>query len=861
MTGSVRELQQLVSKPTGEAPYLGDVFLMRLSSAIDGLSTGTSAGEDVAALLRQGMLRCWDHEGVSPEFRVPRGLNWPDRNTWDAFSCDAHVAGPDHYLVRARRWTPDWLDHDSIDALDLVVAEQNRRTALPVPSDPLVALVAGFDLYASHGQRAAVQAAFLIPSGSTAIIALPTGGGKTLAFQVPALAYAAEGGIAVVVVPTVALARDQEARFRSLIAERSGIQLPDEIPLAYHSGLGDDQREALRRAVRDGGVPVVFASPEAVMGTLRGPLFDAAQQGRLRLFAVDEAHVVAQWGQQFRPEFQMLAGLRDALLEVCPPEGRFRTLLLTATLTQECFDSLRALFGRGGCQLISEVALRPEPTFLISSAHQEPERLARVLEAARFLPRPLILYSTLREHASAYFSALRGMGFRRVRLARGGDLTGADGEDILRDWRARAVDIVVATSAFGLGMDQDDVRSVIHACLPETIDRYYQEVGRGGRDGKASAALLVTTPADVVTAEHLSIERLISIDRAFERWEAMWSRRRSGIADVHTVSLKERPADIADPGDRNASWNLRTLVLMARAGLVSFAPHRPPEIEKRSNETDADFDVRRRQEFERFSQEVALRIEDARHSDRKHWNDAVHAVRVALRSADIGSVTLVKELRNLRRPLNQMFREIYSLSEPQVRPPTVAGSCPITRQGHVASFKSEPPELLDIARTCARLSTAFERALAQGRDDAGRVWIAYDAVVGDSRELRRWRERFSSFLRYAVSGGVAELSLPSDVVSHTEWSRLIAHSPYRFLIRAPNGRTAEEQDVTLMPRLTLIGPQDGDNGRLTSTMSLSRPVHLIVLPRAMADPTHRHRRLLDVVRHVSLEDLLARLAA
>jgi hypothetical protein len=861
VTGSIRELQQLVSKPTGGAPYLGDVFLMRLSSAIDGLLTGTSAGEDVAALLRQGMLRCWDRDGVSPEFRVPRGLNWPDRNTWDAFSCDAHVAGPDHYLVRPRLWTPDWLDQDSIEALGLVFAEQNRRVPLPVPSDPLVAHFAGFDSYASRGQRAAVQAAFLIPPGSTAIIALPTGGGKTLAFQLPALAYAAEGGVAVVVVPTVALARDQEVRFRNLIAEQPGVQLSDDVPLAYHSGLGDEQRNALRRAVRDGGVPVVFASPEAVMGTLRGPLFDAAQQGRLRLFAIDEAHVVAQWGQQFRPEFQTLAGLRDALLDVCPQEGRFRTLLLTATLTQECFDSLRALFGRGGCQLVSEVALRPEPSFLISSANQEPARLARVLEAARFLPRPLILYSTLREHASAYFDALRGLGFRRVRLARGGDLTGADGEDILRDWRARAVDIIVATSAFGLGMDQDDVRSVMHACLPETIDRYYQEVGRGGRDGKASAALLVTTPSDVITAEHLSIERLISIDRAFERWEAMWSRRRTGIADAHTVSLNDRPADIADPGDRNASWNLRTLVLMARAGLVSFAPHRPPDIERRLNEADADFDRRRQQEFERFSQEVALRIEDARHSDKRHWNDAVHAVRASLRAADIGSVALVRELRNLQRPLNQIFREIYSLSDPPVRAPNISGNCPVTRQNHVSDFRGEPPELTDIAHTCASLSAVFERALAQARDDSGRVWIAYDAVVGDNRELRRWRERFTSFLRYAVSGGVAELSLPSDLVSDTDWARLTAHSPYRFLIRTPDRRIAEEQDVTVMPRLTLIEPQDDANGRLISTMSLSRPVHLIVLPRAMPDPTHSHRRLLDVRRHVSLEDLLARLAA
>ena len=219
----------------------------------------------------------------------------------------------------------------------------------------------------------------------------------------------------------------------------------------------------------------------------------------------------------------------------------------------------------------------------------------------------------------------------------------------------------------------------------------------------------------------------------------MWIRRRTGVADVHTVSLKDRPADIADPGDRNASWNLRTLVLMARAGLVSFAPHRPPDIERRSNETDADFDVRRRQEFERFSQEVALRIDDARHSDRRHWNDAVYAVRAALRAADIGSVALVKELRNLRRPLNQMFQRDLLLERAAGTSPNVVGSCPITRQRHVASFKGEPPELLDIAHTCARLSTAFERALAQGRRCRARL----DRV----QRCRRRQPRVASLAR------------------------------------------------------------------------------------------------------------------
>ena len=153
------------------------------------------------------------------------------------------------------------------------------------------------------------------------------------------------------------------------------------------------------------------------MGPLRGPLFDAARQGRLKLFAVDEAHVIAQWGQEFRPEFQSIAGLRDALLGACPPTGQFRTLLLTATLTPDCFETLQFLFGRGNCQLISELSLRPEPGFLLSLASHEPERIARIMEGIRYLPRPLILYTTLRGPAEEWYERLHRSGFRRLRMA------------------------------------------------------------------------------------------------------------------------------------------------------------------------------------------------------------------------------------------------------------------------------------------------------------------------------------------------------------------------------------------------------------------------------------------------------------
>ncbi len=792
------------------------------------------------------------------ELRVPRDTGWPSEGDWAGFGCDARVAGPGHYFVRPRRWQPSWLDNGAPDVIEAGIREENRRQDRSVASDPLVVEYTGLTHYVSLGQRAAVQAAFFIPPGSTAIITLPTGGGKTLAFQLPALAWAGQGGTTLVVTPTTALAKDQEERFRALLGSRQENRLQTSMPFAYHGGLDEDSKSTILEGIHNGTQPIIFASPEAVMGALRVSLFSAARQGRLRYFVVDEAHVISQWGQQFRPEFQTIAGLKDALLDLCPPHTQFRTLLLTATLSPECYETLAFLFGQRGCQLISEVTLRAEPGFLLYAAATETERNGCIMEAIRHLPRPLILYTTLREHAAVWLEKLRLAGFRRLRMVRGGDLADTDGDQILREWQNRSIDIVVATSAFGLGMDQAEVRSVVHACLPETIDRYYQEVGRGGRDGKAAVALLVSTPDDLGDAEALGKERLISVDRGYERWEAMWLRRRNAANDSYLVSLDARPADIPDTSIRNASWNLRTLVLMSRAGLIGFSPHEPTAMERDPKEAITDFEHRRARAFEQFSREVALRVRDSLLSDKTHWNNVVARTRLNLRASDEKAVALVRELRDLRRPLNDIFREIYTLTNPYVRPPVMSGNCPITRRRGTTSITSADPDLTVATQTNCLLSETLVRALSGCSDEVGRSWIANESMPKDTKQRRKWLERVLSFLRYAVAGGIAEVSVPEGLLSQKDWSQLMMRSPYRFLIRSAN-QAERRTEAMRVPRVTVLAGQLIDPAIVEQTMMIDRPRHIILLPPTTPHPRHATRRLLDMLPHGAIEDILLRL--
>lgn len=483
------------------------------------------------------------------------------------------------WSLSASSWLPGWLSASDTQPTDkTAVAAERRRPHASVPGDPMLVHL-GHYTYRSVAQQRAIRSALCMPPGATLLVSLPTGEGKSLIFQLIDKMGFTDGklsGTTLVVVPTVTLALDHE--------KSTQLNKQNSEPYAYVGGAKDKNSLILER-IRKGEQGLCFVSPEAACAApMRSALKTACEQGKLKALVIDEAHLVDAWGTGFRTEFQLLSGVREGLLKHCPQGMAFRTVLLSATLTQGAIDVLKTLFPGEPFGFVSASRLRSEPEFWLARRTSLEERKQRVLEALYHLPRPAILYVTKREDADGWYQFLRAQGFRSIRKVHG-DTDAKERESVVRAWSQGSLDLVVATSAFGLGIDYRHVRTVIHACIPETLDRFYQEVGRAGRDGRACISLLIPAYGDDDIAKSLNKPKVITIERGFERWSAMFNHldRKHLGRDDHLVRLDVAPGhneqDIDMHGERSTDWNARILSVMARAELIRLhgIPDQVPE--------------------------------------------------------------------------------------------------------------------------------------------------------------------------------------------------------------------------------------------------------------------------------------------
>ena len=633
----------------------------------------------------------------------------------------------------AEPWLPGWLDGAGIPP-DLATARRAlRRPDWQVAADRFYEDTARRPSYLTPGQKESIRAVSAARSGDSVICVLPTGSGKTDVMLTRAVRSRPRQSC--LIVPTVALALDLEARIREIT--RSGDQ-----QFAYHGGMPDQEKKDLAQRLRDGVQWLVITSPEAACTVLARPLEAAAAEGRLDLFAIDEAHIVAEWGDAFRPAFQSLAGLRRRLIDRAPAGRKPVTVMLTGTLDDYGLQTLRRLFPGTRDLVISAQVTRPEPGWWMSYCAAEDDKRERFLEACRHLPRPLIVYTTLHSSGQAtnvptVLSWLRGAGLKAIAGVTGTDSPGARRAAIvglsLAGNIAGDLDIVVATSAFGLGIDIPDVRGVIHLCVPESVNRLYQEVGRGGRDGNASVSLVLWADADAQVAQQMAEARLIGPDKAWKRWQSMTASAAAAFdGDLVTVDLTTPTDDVAYPwSGANRYWNTQVLSAMDRARMIQLEWPAPPDMPPDATEEQLQ------EAFAKYRTAMSARILDGDLADgiafRRRLGAAQQISRTAA-AASMESATTI--LSGLNICVNRYLADHYRLSVSSGVLPTArqCGGCPHCRAHRLAPLLlSHPMEPLSSGTLTVPAQTAL-RDLAPG----GRLCIWTDEPDPDAeRELVR----------------------------------------------------------------------------------------------------------------------------
>lgn len=828
----------------------------RLLGVLQGLDGGAFVGgADLVALIRHVLRREQERQGGSAQSAlVPTAAPWPTRETWERAGLDVEAHSAGFVRVEARPWHPTWLPGaDRVAPEQAVVAEEFRRNYAEVAGDPFLRVV-GKARYRSSGQRASVRAVLTAPPGATLVVNLPTGAGKSLCAHLPALLGSESHGVTIVVMPTTALCIDQENALRTLVAH----------PTAHYGGASAEQRvrnAEIRKRVANGTQRIVFTSPESLVGALSHAVYKAARAGLLRFLVIDEAHMIEQWGDEFRSAFQEVAGMRiDLLRNSAPPH--FRTVLLTATLTESCLDTLETLFARPGpFAVVSAVQLRPEPAYWNARCATDAEKQARVLEAIHHLPRPMILYVTRVRDANAWFERVRAAGYTRCDVVTG-ETPDERRREVLERWREGRTDVVVATSAFGLGVDKDDVRAVVHACVPENIDRYYQEVGRGGRDGRASVSLVIYTSDDLRVAEGLNHKKIIGIDRGRERWCSMFQRKETtATAGRHRLRVDVPPSfelgDIDMVNDYNLAWNIRTLTLMARARMIELDADPPPSL---SIAEGADSDMQR----EAFEAAVAayrttrvVRVLQQDHELEQTWLAVAEPERQRARHFAARSLELMRAVLEAKQCVADVLAAVYSIGLTELNAP---------RQIHVASACGGCPH----CRATGTRPSASPLPLppppwpATGDVDAGlRAQMGPERVLGifyQPPAKRRDERTLSNVLAWLASQGILNFIVPPPYFE-LAWAALAPLRSVVFLSEHLDPRGALE--LPRAPVLILHPPAEP----LPRDLYVHRPTpgsqrvpRVLLLPAAAADPERDGAPARDRFRYpnLRLEELCAR---
>ena len=388
-------------------------------------------------------------------------------------------------------------------------------------------------------------------AGEDTLAILPTGAGKSLTYQLPAMLL---DGVTLVLSPLIALMKDQVESLPPAVRERT----------AYlNSTLAAEEQRAVMDRLVDGDLKLVYVAPERLR---QGTFLAALRRANLALVVVDEAHCISLWGHDFRPDY---LGIPHALAELGNPP----LLAVTATATPEMARAIEQQFGRD-LTVVRGTAFRPNLTYEVRHAKNREEKLEAVLEIAREERGAGIVYVSSRDDAERIATLLRRRGVDAVPYHAGLPKEQRDAsQERFMSGRAR---VVVATVAFGMGVDKPDVRFIIHVSPSLSLEAYAQESGRAGRDGLPSRCVMLATKQDQTSLKRLAARDQFDLADLRAVYARVMQAAKGRWASLDARDLARAMPQTEDGEDRQDPR--LALNLLAQGHLLRRHPDAPAEV-------------------------------------------------------------------------------------------------------------------------------------------------------------------------------------------------------------------------------------------------------------------------------------------